>query len=254
MDALARFVLDGRAALVTGGSRGIGLATARLMAAAGAAVAVVGRSRDALDAAVRTVEEDGERALAVVGDVADPAQHGRILAETVDAFGRLDVLVNNAGLNRRSSACELTPELYDEVHAVNAKGPILLSAAAQPYLAAHGVGSVVNVLSIGMWTGGPGLLPYRTAKSALHAATLVLAQEWGSDGIRVNAVVPGMIGDAMGGRADDDARRAAKAATPIGRGGEPDELAHAVLFLASDASSYMTGSVLKVDGGAYTGA
>ncbi len=238
---LSAYKLTGRVALVTGASRNLGLGMAKALAQAGADVAMVGRDPQTITAAAAEIDSVGRVSLPVVGDVSAVDDHEQILSDVIDRFGRLDILVNNAGVNRPKSPAAITPADYDEIHAANARGPFFLAQAAFPHLAASGHGSLINVLSVGMWTGGPELLLYRSSKLALYGVTMVLAQDWARHGIRVNAIAPGMVGERTGGRAlDPDAERFA-ARTPLGRRGTVEEVASAVLYLASDASTFTTG-------------
>lgn len=245
------FDLSGKAALITGGANGIGLATARLFMDAGARVALV--DRDAT-AATEAAGELGAGAVAIAMDVTDAIQVDVAVAKAVEALGGIDILINSAGLSLRESTFEARLENWNQVVNVNMTAVFLVSrAAARHMLAAGRGGAVVNLCSI-MGLSGGGLYPnlsYHATKGALVNMTRALAVEWGGQGIRVNAVAPtwvrtGFI-DAL---KQDPALMAQIVATmPLGRIAEPEEVATAILFLASPAASMITGHTLPVDGG-----
>jgi NAD(P)-dependent dehydrogenase (short-subunit alcohol dehydrogenase family) len=248
-DPRASFDVTGRVVVVTGGSRGLGRAICRGLAAAGALVVIVSRTAEGCESTVAAVRDGGGTALGIAADVARPEEHARIISAAVDEYGGIDVLVNNAGVSRRAPTDDVTPELYDEVHGLNARGAFFLARTAYPHLRVSGRGSVINVTSTGIHTGGAGSTLYRSSKSALHGLTMVLAREWAVDGIRANTLEPGAIEDGMGARLTPERVRDHVRQTPLGRLGLASELVPAVLFLASDASSFMTGATLRVDGG-----
>jgi NAD(P)-dependent dehydrogenase (short-subunit alcohol dehydrogenase family) len=243
------FDLTGRVAIVTGGSRGLGYAIALGFAARGARVVVASRSTDACEKVVGEIEAGGGAALAVAVDMAQSADLDRLVEQTVAAYGRIDILVNNAADPTLAAAADIDEATYDRVHAVNAKGPFFLAQRARPHLASSGRGSIINVLSVGAWNGGPMMLLYRSSKSALLGTTMVLAKEWASQGIRVNAIAPGTFETDMIGWMDDASRARSIAVTPQQRIADPGEIVPTALYLASDASSFTTGTVLRVDGG-----
>jgi NAD(P)-dependent dehydrogenase (short-subunit alcohol dehydrogenase family) len=244
------FRLDGRVAVVTGGSRGLGLAAAQSLAAAGASIVVTSRSASSCDDAVERIRSAGGKAVAVSADVGDLDDHHRIIAAAVNTFGRLDVLVNNAGISQHVLVEDVDAATYDRVHAVNAKGPVFLAQAALPHLEANGVGSVINVLSVGVWNGGASMMLYRSSKSALLGATMVMAKEWGPKGVRVNALAPGtFLTDMVTENLDEQTMAIVRGMTPVGRIAAPEEIGATVVYLAADASSFVTGSVLRIDGG-----
>lgn len=242
--------------LVTGASRGIGAATARLAAQRGYAVCVnyAGR-RDAAEAVVGAITEDGGRAVSVQADVADPAAVQALFAAVDETFGRLDALVNNAGmLERRCRLEEISYARLERVLGVNVIGSFLCAREAVRRLSTrHGGpgGAIVNVSSMAARLGAPGeYVDYAASKGAIDAMTVGLAKEVAAEGIRVNAVRPGLIHTdihASGGQPNRVARLTP--AVPMRRGGTAEEVAEAILWLASDAASYCTGTFIDVSGG-----
>ncbi|MET7992569.1 SDR family oxidoreductase [Amycolatopsis sp. NPDC005232] len=239
------FDLTGRTALVTGASRGIGAAVSRVLSEAGARVVLVGRYAQTLAAVARELPGDAD---VVAADLARPDAPAEILA----AAGPVDVLVNNAGSGTGAGfADRLQLADVDEAWAVYLRAPIVLSGLAAAGMAARGGGSVVTLSSGAAHQGLPGLSVYSGLRAGAEAATRALAAEWGSRGVRFNAVSPGAVRTTLGAWiVDDDSARAKYLETvPLGRVGEPDDVAAAVLFFASPASSYITGQTLAVDGG-----
>ena len=244
--------LDGKVALISGGARGMGAAEARLFASEGAAV-VIG---DVLDDQGHQVEaeisETGGKALFVHLDVTQESDWENAVSTAVSRFGKLDVLVNNAGIAIWSSGDDATVEEWDWVMEVNAKGVFLGTKAAIPEMRKAGGGSIVNISSISGIVGQDNIHPgYNASKGAVRLLTKSTAIQYAKEGIRANSVHPGPIATPMteARRANPERMQMMRAGTPLGRYAQPEEVAYGVLFLASDESSYMTGSELVIDGG-----
>ena len=250
--------LSGRVAVVTGAAGGIGAATAQAMAAEGARVVVADvQSGEATVAAAQAL---GAEAVFVHCDVSDPDAVAAMVATAVERFGGVDVLVNNAGISGGSDlAHELDVEVWNRALAVNLTGPFLCTRAAMPHLLASGRGRVVNIASTFGLIGAPLAAAYCASKGGLVNLTRQLAVDYSTRGIRVNAICPGYIDTDMGGgraalepaaaAAAQARREEAAARQPIGRQAHADEVARVAVFLASDDSSFMTGSIVTVDGG-----
>jgi NAD(P)-dependent dehydrogenase (short-subunit alcohol dehydrogenase family) len=247
--------LAGKSAIVTGGAGGIGRATSLALAAEGARVAVVDLQQDAAEAVAAEIRAAGGEALAIAADVSAEADVERAVATAVDAFGGLDIAFNNAGIIRRTTAVETTVEEWDRVFGVNVRGIFLMCKHVVPVMAAKGKGSIINTGSGWGLKGGGQAISYCASKGAVVNMTRALAIDHGPQGIRVNSVNPG---DVNTGMLRDEARQLGQEAgafladaadRPLGRMGEPTEIAAAVVWLASDESSYVTGSALVVDGG-----
>jgi 2-dehydro-3-deoxy-D-gluconate 5-dehydrogenase len=245
------FRLDGQVALVTGASAGLGAAMAIALAQAGADIAVHGNSRSPAGSCAR-IEGLGRRAMSVTGDLGDRAVSGRLVGDVVSGLGRLDILVNNAGLIRRAPAAEYTDEDWDRVIEVDLTSAFRLARAAASHMIAAGRGGrIVNIASILAFQGGITVPAYAAAKGGLAQLTKALANEWASKHINVNAIAPGYIETDVTTalRADPVRNRQILDRIPAGRWGQPEDLAGAVVFLASPASRYVHGHVLAVDGG-----
>jgi NAD(P)-dependent dehydrogenase (short-subunit alcohol dehydrogenase family) len=245
-----------KVAIVTGAGSGIGRAVALALAADGARLVVVDVDADAAHETVRLVAEAGGEAEMVVADVTDAAQVRDMVATVAQCHGRIDVLVNNAGLDQSiTPIADLSEETWDRVMAVNAKGPFLCAKSVLPIMKQAGGGSIINVASDLGYIVVPGLGAYCSSKGALLQLTRVLAAEYSRDNIRTNAVCPTMVDTPMARRTlathpEPNAWLAeVEQGIPLGRIGRPEEIARVVAFLASDAASYMTGSIVAVDGG-----
>jgi 2-dehydro-3-deoxy-D-gluconate 5-dehydrogenase len=246
------FDLTGKVAVVTGGNGGIGLGMARGLAQAGAAVLVAGRNTAKSDGAVKELEALGAKAAAVEVDVRRPASCRAMVQAAVDRFGRLDVLVNNAGTNIRKQPQEYTVEEWHTVLDTNLTSAFMCAQAAYPAMVRAGGGKIINVGSMMSIFGASFTAPYAASKGGMVQLTKALATAWAKDNIQVNAVLPGWI--------DTDLTRQARqqvaglhervlARTPAGRWGSPDDHAGIAVFLASPASDFVTGTAIPVDGG-----
>jgi len=252
MNGLQQFSLAGKVAVVTGSSRGIGRAIAEGMAGAGAAVTVNGRNPETTQAVAGAIAAAGGKSLAVPADVGKVADIERLIKSTVATFGRLDILVNSAGISPHYKPAEtMTEAEWDEVIAVNLKGVFLCCQAAGRVMIPQKSGRIINISSIGGQVALPRLIAYCAAKGGIDQLTRVLAVEWAPHHILVNAISPGYIDtDLTKGLRQNAARRdALLRQVPLGRLGKPDEIAGAAIYLASDAASYVTGQTLDVDGG-----
>jgi 2-dehydro-3-deoxy-D-gluconate 5-dehydrogenase len=248
---LDQFRLDGKVALVTGANRGIGAGIALALAEAGADIALLGRSDPAHTR--QQIEAGGRRARWVHADLgtATPAQLTDAVSTTLDELGRLDILVNNAGIIRRAPAAEHTAADWDDVLTVNLDAVFHLTQAAGRIMLDQGSGKIINIASMLSFQGGIRVPSYTAAKHAVLGLTRALANEWAGSGVNVNAIAPGYIAtdNTSALRADPDRERAIVERIPAGRWGTPDDLAGAAVFLAGDASRYVHGAVLPVDGG-----
>ncbi|WP_200304642.1 SDR family NAD(P)-dependent oxidoreductase [Streptomyces adelaidensis] len=250
MGNAASYDLSGRVALVTGGSRGLGRAMALGLAAAGADVVIASRKIEACEKTAAEVEATtGRRALPLAFHAGRWDQAASLTEQVYEHFGRIDVLVNNAGMSPVYDSVEsVSEELFDKVIGVNLKGPFRLTALIGTRMAAAGGGSIINVTSMGAARPRPDILPYAAAKAGLNSLTVGFAHAFGPD-VRCNAIMAGTFLTDVSKDWDADEFRARAARFALRRGGRPDEIVGAALYLAGDASSYTTGAVIPVDGG-----
>jgi NAD(P)-dependent dehydrogenase (short-subunit alcohol dehydrogenase family) len=247
------FSLEGKSAIVTGSGRGLGRAIARGLAECGAAVVVGDRDEGVAEASAASIREAGARALATRLDTTDRASCERLVEFAKTSFGSVDVLVNNAGIDIIKPAEDMDGESWAKVVDVNLAGYFNCAQCAAREMLAQGGGSIVNNSSIASLVGIPGLVAYSAAKAGVNQLTRVMAVEWATRGVRVNAFAPGYFENIMRdagaehGRAEKQEQ--IERFTPMGRRGRPEELIGPVAFLASEASSYVTGAILTVDGG-----
>jgi NAD(P)-dependent dehydrogenase (short-subunit alcohol dehydrogenase family) len=249
---LDRFRLDGKVALVTGGARGLGRAIADALASAGADVAITARQAENAHRAAEVIATTSTRkAIGLVADVTKRSSVEEMVARVLETLGRLDILVNNAGVNIRGPIEELNEDDWDTVIDTNLKGPWLCCRAVAPVMKQQKSGRVINVSSMLGEISLPGRTPYASSKGGLTMLTKTLALEWAKDGINVNALCPGPFATEINTPLLNDpaARAQMEANVPLARWGDPVELGPAAVFLASEASSFMTGATLFIDGG-----
>lgn len=243
--------LEGRVAIVTGGSRGIGRAVAQCLAEDGASVVVSGLDPARLEAATKELEGLGAPVQGVVADAARREDAERLVDQTKDRFGRIDVLVNNAGITRDALLVRMKDEDWDRVLDVNLRGAFLMTRAVAKVMMRQKGGRIINIASAAGAMGNPGQANYSAAKAGLIGLTKAVARELSRWGILVNAVAPGLIETDMAAALPQDAREALLAQVPLGRIGSGREVAEVVRFLAGDGATYVTGQVLHVNGGLY---
>lgn len=241
-------LLEDRVALVTGAAQGIGLAIAKTFAEQGASVVIADVSGEAAEEAKDSIEKLGAHALTVEADVRDPEQV-QAMVDAASELGSLDVLVNNAGITRDATMRKMTLEDWQAVIDVHLKGTFLATQAASLVMREQKRGAMVNISSISGKIGLAGQTNYSAAKAGIVGFTKAAAKELAHHGVRVNAIQPGLIRTAMTAALRGDIFQQREAEIPLGRAGEPEEVAKVALFLASDLSSYMTGTVLEVTGG-----
>jgi 2-deoxy-D-gluconate 3-dehydrogenase len=248
---LDKFKLDGKIALVTGASGGLGAAMAIALAEAGADVACHGHREGNADETCSQIEAMGRRAFPVAGDMTDKSVPARIVDEVLEKFGRIDILINNAGTIRRSPAAEYSEDDWSTVIEVNLSSVFRLSQAAGRKMIEQGSGKIVNIASLLSFQGGITVPAYAASKSGVAGLTKALANEWARFNITVNAIAPGYMAtnNTVALRADETRNRQILERIPAGRWGESEDLAGAAVFLSSPASDYLNGHVLVVDGG-----
>ena len=248
---LSRFSLAGKRALITGASRGIGQALAIGLAEAGADVAITARKAESLGETARHIERHGRRAVSVAADVTKVAQCRAGVDLAAKQLGGLDILVNNAGVEEVRASLEVDEELWDRILDTNLKGAFFTAQAAAKIMKEHGRGAIINVCSLTSEAGIPTAVPYGSSKSGLLGMTRALAAEWASMGIRVNAIAPGYFRTQLTEAfyASDDWQQSMTKKIPLKRFGQLDDLVGAAVYLCSEASAYVTGVCLPVDGG-----
>jgi 3-oxoacyl-[acyl-carrier protein] reductase len=244
-------MLSEKVAVVTGASRGIGRSIALALAAQGAKVVASARNTEALDKLVAEIKGQGGDATAVVGDVALDADAARLIEQAVAAYGKIDILVNNAGITRDGLLLRMKNEDWDAVIDTNLKGAFFCIRAAAKVMSKQRSGRIINISSVVGEMGNAGQANYCASKAGLLGLTKSVARELARRNITVNAITPGFIVTDMTDGMTDKAREAMTEQIPLGRLGEAEDIASAVIFLASDQSSYVTGQVLGVNGGMY---
>ena len=246
---MGRGRVAGKVALITGAAGGMGAGHARALAREGARVAIADIATEAGELLAAELGGADGRASYHDHDVTDPASWQELVVEIEQAHGPIDVLVNNAGVQVRSAGIEADDAEWEKVTAVNQRGVFLGMRAVIPGMVRQGGGSIINVASVAALVGMPGSIPYQASKAAVLGLTRGAAVSYGPDNVRVNAICPGLVVTGMTESASPGAVEAMKAQIPLRRDGRPEEIAAAVLFLASDDSSYITGVALPIDGG-----
>ena len=247
-------LLQGKKAIVTGGTRGIGFAVVQTFLRNGASVALFGSRQETVDRALAALKAENPdwEVIGMAPDLTDYAAVDAAFAEVEKAFGRIDILVNNAGISAREPLYDYTPEAFEKMMRLNVSAVFNGCRAAAPRMKAQGGGSIINTSSMVSLYGQPSGVGYPTSKFAVNGMTRSLARELGRDNIRVNAVAPGVTRTDMVANLPQEIVQRVCAPIPLGRMGEPEEVANAFLFLASDLASYITGEILQVDGAAQT--
>jgi NAD(P)-dependent dehydrogenase (short-subunit alcohol dehydrogenase family) len=250
----AEELLAGQVAVVTGGARGIGRACVEGLGRAGAGVVILDRLVKESEEAVRAIRDLGGRAVAVGVDLSKTQDIVRAVADAAEAFGQIDILINNAGIYSEVPTSELTEDQWDRVMAVNLKAMVFLSQAVLPWMERRGRGAIVNVSSLAARIGGIMTgVDYTASKAGVVGLTRALARQFGPKGIRVNAVAPGPIGTEMIRHWSEEVRQSFVSRIPLGRLGTPEDVARVVVFLAGPGAGYVTGATIDVNGGFYMG-
>lgn len=246
------FQLDGKVALITGASKGIGEAMARGLAEFGAKVVVSSRKQEAVDAVAEAFRADGLEAIGIAANMGNIEQTHALVDKTVEAYGGLDIVINNAAANPVFGPIQQTEErAFDKIIDVNLKGPFELCKKAYPVLKERGGGSIINISSIGGLTPESGIGIYSVSKAGINNLTKAMAQDWGADNIRVNAICPGLIktkfSEALWN--NEAILKRFLQHIPLKRAGTADDIAGLAVYLASDAAAYCTGGIYMIDGG-----
>lgn len=245
-------MLKNKTAVITGGTRGIGFAIAKLFLDNGANVAVAGSRQETVDKALAQLAEYGDRVMGICPDLCDAEAVGAAFASVKEKFGSLDILVNNAGVSSRTSLYDYTVDEFGKIFDLNVKAVFVCAQAAARIMKEQGGGSIINTSSMVSEYGQPSGSGYPASKFAVNGLTKSWARELAKDQIRVNAVAPGVTATDMVSALPKEMVDRISAGIPLGRVGQPEDVANAFLYLASDSASYVTGTVLKVDGAAMT--
>jgi dehydrogenase/reductase SDR family member 4 len=252
MNIIDKFRLDGKVAIVTGASKGIGAGIALALAQSGARVVLSSRKQNALDTLAAEMREAGHQVLPVAANTGLQEDLERLMASTTEAFGGVDIVVNNAATNPVFGPVEATDApAFDKIMAVNVRGPFELSKLALPFMQSRGGGAIINISSIGGLSPEPMLGMYSVSKASLNMLTKVMAKEWGQYGIRANAICPGLIKTKFSQAlwSNEAILKHVLEQLPLARVGSVEEIAGLALLLASDAGAYMTGGIYTADGG-----
>lgn len=246
------FNLEGKVAIVTGSSKGIGKAIAKGLAQNGAQVVISSRNQEACDQVANEFDQENLKAIGIACHIGKEDHRNHLIEKTLEAFGRIDILVNNAAINPTYGPIEdVDPEIFDKIMEVNVKAPWALSNLVLTFMQQQGKGSIINIASVEALTPGFGLGLYSTSKAALLMLTKNQAKEWGRKGINVNAICPGLIQTKFSAAlwTNDKLLNKLEKSIPSGRMGQPEEMVGLACLLASEAGSYMTGGVYTADGG-----